>query len=121
MSASRHILFGTIILADVDEPNGAPAGPHPAVVLSSQADIDAGVNLQVAVCSTAFRYPLRDGWFDMPTHPEGHAITGLTEACVVKATWTAEIPQANVLKLYKRCPIKIVKMVIAWLRANGGA
>ena len=42
--------------------------------------------------------------FDMPTQPGGHPITGLDEACVVKATWTQIVPQGNVIRHYKRCP-----------------
>jgi PemK-like, MazF-like toxin of type II toxin-antitoxin system len=117
--AKQRVLFGTIVLADVADPNGNPAGPHPAVVLNRQDEIDAGDDLWVAVCSTSFGYPLRSGWFDMPTQPGGHPATGLTEACVVKATWLQTVPQAKVIRLYKRAPVRIVKQVLDWLQNNG--
>jgi hypothetical protein len=119
VAAQQRILFGTVILADVNEPGGNSAGPHPAVVLNRQAEIDAGLDLWVACCSTAFEYPLQSGWFDMPSQPGGHSATGLSEACVVKATWPQSVPQAKVLKVYGRSPISIVKRVLAWLRDHG--
>jgi hypothetical protein len=114
-----QIQFGTIILAVVEDPNGDPAGPHPAIVLNRQVEIDDGNDLWVAVCSTSFDYPLRSGWFDMPTQPGGHPATGLSEACVVKATWLQKVPQTRVIKLYKRAPVRIVRQVLEWLRNNG--
>jgi hypothetical protein len=110
------ILFGTIICANVDEPGGTAAGPHPAVVLSKQEEIDAGHDLWVAVCSTSFGNPLPSGWFHMPTMPGGHPTTGLYEACVVKATWLQRVPQSKVIKLYKRAPISVVRQVLNWLK-----
>ena len=117
MESSQQIRFGAIILAEVNDPqNGKPVGAHPAVVLNPQADIDAGVDLVVAVCTTSFTYPLDSGWFDMPSKPSGHETTGLTEACVVKATWIEVVPQPQVLKVVGRTPMSIVRQIQAWLR-----
>lgn len=117
MTSSGKLLLGTIILAEVNDPESdKPAGVHPAVDLSPQANIDAEMDLVVAVCTTNFTYPLESGWFDMPTRPGGHEITGLTDACVVKATWLAVVPQSNVLKVKGRAPMSIVRQIQAWLR-----
>lgn len=116
MTPPIRLQFGSVILAEVFEPGGKAAGPHPAVVLNRQAEIDAGLDLWVAVCPTSFGYPLPSGWFDMPSQPGGHPVTGLTEACVVKATWLQSVPQSAVLKVHGRAPIAIVKQIVAWLR-----
>ena len=115
MAAGDEIRTGTIILAEIREPNGKPAGGHFAVVLSSQAEIDAGEDLRVAVCTTSFQLPLPSGWFFLPTKPQGHAVTGLREACVVKATWLQSVPQANVIKIRGRAPASIVRQILNWL------
>lgn len=112
-----QIQFGSIILAEVNDPETArPAGEHPAVVLNPQVDIDAGLDLVVAVCTTSFSYPLDSGWFDMPSKPGGHEITGLKEACVAKATWLQVVPQSRVLQVKGRAPMAIVRQIQAWLR-----
>jgi mRNA-degrading endonuclease toxin of MazEF toxin-antitoxin module len=117
LDTAHRIQLGTIILAEVNDPRtGQPAGEHPALVLNPQADIDAGMDLVVAVCTTSFTYPLDSGWFDMPSRPDGHEMTGLTEACVVKATWIDAVPQSRVLKVKGRAPMAIVRQIQAWLR-----
>lgn len=94
---------------------GKAVGEHFAVVLNSQAEIDAGKDLRVAVCTTSFEMPLRSGWFAMPTKPGGHAVTGLSEACVVKSTWLQRISQASVVKIRGRAPASIVRQIRNWL------
>lgn len=116
MSTSGHILLGTIVWAEVREPNGTPVGPHPAMVLNRQEEIDAFRDLRVAVCSTAFGYALPAGWFEIPSQPGGHPLTGLHEACVVKATWLQTIPQSGVIRISGRAPRRVFKQVLNWLK-----
>ena len=117
MSAPAIIRIGTIILADVSDPfTGKEVGEHPVVVLTPQAEIDAGKDLVVAVCTTSFTYPLDSGWFDIPSKPGGHETTGLSQACVAKATWIEVVPQSKVLKVMGRAPMAIVRQIQGWLR-----
>ncbi|MGH7192920.1 MAG: type II toxin-antitoxin system PemK/MazF family toxin, partial [Candidatus Saccharimonadales bacterium] len=117
MANSDEIRLGTIILAEVSDPATQQAvGPHFAVVLTRNAEIDAGVDLVVAVCTTSYSYPLKSGWFEMPSKPGGHELTGLSEACVAKATWLEVVPQAKVLKTKGRAPVSITKQILNWLR-----
>jgi hypothetical protein len=114
---AQTIQLGTIVWAEVCEPNGRPAGPHPAIVVSRQEDIDAGAELHLVVCSTSFTLPLQSGWFDVPTMPgpNGHPVTGLKEACVAKATWLQTIPAAEVMSVAGRAPAKLCRQIINWL------
>lgn len=116
MAPTTKIRFGTIIWAEVNEPNGMAAGKHPAIVLNPQHEIDAGVDFSVVVCSTSFSYPLPSGWFEMPTRPgpSGHPTTKLKEACVAKATWPQVIPQTKVLNVAGRAPVAICRQIINW-------
>jgi hypothetical protein len=53
----------------------------------------------------------------MPSHPNGHEITGFNQACVVKATWIENVPQSEVFdRPLKRAPATIFKQVINWLK-----
>jgi len=122
--AKKRILRGAIIWAEVREPiHRQPVGEHPAVVLNSQEEIDRGDPLRVVVCSTGFSYPLRPGWFDMPSRPGpgGHPATGLDEACVVKATWIDNVPQsaARMKRPTDRCPAAIFRQINDWLLSHG--
>jgi hypothetical protein len=89
--------------------------PHYAVVLNPQSEIDAGADLRVAVCTTSFGSPLPSGWFPMPTRPGGHTTTGLTDACVVKATWLDIVPQSSVIKVVDRATATVYKQVKNWV------
>jgi hypothetical protein len=118
VNSAGKIQSGSVVWAEVAEPDGVtPAGEHPSVVLNKQAEIDAGIDLRVVVCSTSFDFPLPSGWFIMPTQPGGHPRTGLAEACVVKATWPAIIPQSAVRKVSpERIPTTLFRQILNWLR-----
>lgn len=115
-----RLQLGSIVKLDVCDPWGEPAGPHFAVVLTRQKDIDAGRDLRAAVITTSFHYPLPDGWFVLPHtpgKPGGHEYTGLWEASVVKGTWLHPhpIPQESVVFNGKRAPVKVVRQLQMWL------
>ena len=113
--ATPSIQIGTVIYAEVCDPNGTHVGPHYCVVLSPNVEIKNGDDLRVAVCTTSFRYPLASGWFDMPSTPGARSDLGLTKPTVVKATWIQLIPQSGVIEVYKRAPARIFKQIINWL------
>lgn len=116
MGKSSELRTGSIILAPVRAPEGTPLDPHPALVLNEQKEIDAGLDLRVAVCTTSCNRPWPSGWFQMPATPViGHPITGLTQACVVKATWIDIVPQAVVIKVYGRSTRQVFKQVVNWI------
>jgi hypothetical protein len=102
----------------VNDPTGSPIGEHPVVILSPQRDIDAGRELVGAVCTTSFFYPLPPGCFEMPSKPGpgGHEITGLEQACVVKASLIQPIPYSSIRRIGKRALMSTVRQLQQWLR-----
>lgn len=98
----------------VDPISHAPVGEHAAIVLNPQHEIDAGFDLDVYVCTTSVRNR-QPGWFDVPTKPGGHEITGLDQACVAKATWHNLIPQNEVIRGVGRAPSSLFKQLRNWL------
>jgi hypothetical protein len=118
--AKHKLQYGSIVhLAHVDDPNGQQAGPHYAVVLNSQESLENGDELQLAVVSTNFQYPLRDGWYELDNIPGkrgGHPKTGMSQACVVKGTWLIFAPQSAATSRGKRAPVKLVNELREWIR-----
>lgn len=115
MSKPATLRTGTIIWADVTDPvTHQPVGPHAAIVLNPQSEIDAGSDLDVYVCTTSYenRQP---GWFDVPTKPGGHEITGLDQACVVKATWHNVVRQDAIIRIAGRAPSSLFKQLRNWI------
>ncbi len=108
---------GSIILAKLDDHSGK-VSEHFAVVLTSSADIHRGATLVVAGISTSFRQPLPTNWFVIDHIPGGrHPMTGMSEACVVKADWLDSIDQADVIEVRGRTTARIVRQLLAWLNA----
>lgn len=117
MAVTGKIQSGSIVWVLPKDPiTHQQLGEHPAIVLTPQAEIDAGAVLKVVVCSTTFSYPLPPGWFDMPTDPQGKNPTGLREACVAKATFPDDIPQNDVKRIAGRAPAALVRQIQQWLR-----
>lgn len=113
--ARAKIQTGSIIWAKVTDPQtNIELEPHAAIVLNPQHEIDAGNDLDVYVCTTSFR-GRQSGWFDVPTKPGGHEMTGLDQACVVKATWHNIVPQADVIRISGRAPSQLFKQLQNWL------
>lgn len=115
MARQSTIRTGTIIWANVTDPvTHQPVGEHAAIVLNPQREIDAGHDLDVYVCTTSMQNR-QSGWFDVPAKPGGHEMTGLDQACVVKATWHNIIPQNQVIRIMGRAPSSLFKQVRNWL------
>ena len=112
---AETIQRGTIVWAEISDPNGQNAKLRPAIVLSTQPHIDARHDLVVAAITTDFVHPLPSGWFAIPTMPGGHEITGLDQACVVKATWLKQVPQTQVRAIKGRAPSRVVREVLNFL------
>jgi hypothetical protein len=114
---------GSVIRANIPDPagkqildkHGNPI-PHPALVLSSQEDIDSGRLLVVAAITRSFkRGKIPSNWFLMESHPNGHPVTGLTSPCVVKANWIVYVRQQDVLRVSPGIATRQAKQVLNWL------
>lgn len=105
---------GSIIRAVLNDHNGK-SSEHFAVVLSDNTAIQNGGPLAVAGISTTIEDPLPSGWYWLNTHPEGDCVTGLREACVVKATWLDIVKIADVKEIRGRAPARIVKQLLTFV------
>jgi mRNA-degrading endonuclease toxin of MazEF toxin-antitoxin module len=123
------ILRGSVIWAILDDPSGKPIlddmgrpKSRPALVLSSNADIQSGKPLVVAAISTKFDpKKLPSHWIPIPSQPGGHPDTGLDQPCVVKSNWmVAGISQSSVTRVSRRrVHSGVLKRVLAYLARQG--
>jgi hypothetical protein len=119
------LLYGSIVhVAQVTDARGNDAGPHFGVVLNTAESIEAGEDLRLAMISTRYSYPVRDGWFELDNTPGkrgGHDKTGMSEACVAKGTWLRMKPQADVKNEGKRAPVAIANKLNAFIDQGAAA
>lgn len=114
---------GSVVWARVPDPhgnlildqNGNPKS-RPALVLSTQDEIDSGGPLVVAAISTKFdRQACPNNWFLMESHPSGHPATGLNQPCVVKSDWLVGVEQNNIERVSPGVAARQTKQVLNWL------
>ena len=90
------------------------------MVLSANVEIQTGADLRVAGCSTnpPPLQTLPSGWFWLPSKPGpgGDPVTGLAEACIVKATWLCTVPQGAVRRVSGRAPAAVFKKLLNWIK-----
>lgn len=122
------ILRGSIVWIAADDPNGKPIldqygkpKSRPTMVVTSTADIQAGVPIIAVAISSRFDIKnLPTCWFSIPSHPNGHPVTGLDQPSVVKADWPVPIIPAKITRAdeRERAPTQVVKQVLNWIAQN---
>jgi hypothetical protein len=75
-----------------------------------------GGELVVAAISTVFTRPLPSHWFELPSSPDGHPVTGLDQPCVVKSDWLKKIKSTDVITELGTAPSRAVRQVLSYLR-----
>ena len=108
---------GSVVWAEIaDKVRRSESKERPALVISPNDKIAAGLDLAVLVISTKFSYPIPRGWFLIPTDPFGNEVTGLDQPSVIKTDWAEWVPQSNVLAVKGRVPSAIYREAINYLR-----
>lgn len=105
---------GNVIYDDHGNPK-----EHPALVLSSNEDIDSGRTLVVAAISTRVgSNPRPPQWFHIDWQRGGHPGTGLSRHCVVKADWLVSVDQADVTQVSPGISGRATDSVLKWLKTQ---
>jgi mRNA-degrading endonuclease toxin of MazEF toxin-antitoxin module len=106
---------GRIILANFTDPQGREAGPHPAVILTPDDDIEAGDEIVVVVASTKLQYAKPEDMIELPYSPSGHPVTKLKRRCAVICTWLETVREKDIIdyrgKIYGSLLDKILRRV----------
>lgn len=89
---------GRIIWGDFLDPQGNLAGPHRAVIISSNEDIRDGKPIRVIVISSAFHLAKPEDRVELPylQCPGGHVHTKLTKKCAAMCRWMPAIEQGDI-------------------------
>src|SRR5208337_909841 len=90
-SPSRPLQLGSVVWAELEDPNGYRK-VRPGVVVTPTADINAGKPVRVVAITTRLPNPLPDDYVLLPWDRQGKARSGLRRRCAVVASWQAEIP-----------------------------
>ena len=95
---------GSIVLAEVSDPNGRNRKARPLAILNPDDQIVPGELLQaVAITSTAIR-PLQPSHVALPWFSSGHARTGLKIRSWANCDWRVEIFDSDILKVVGTVP-----------------
>jgi mRNA-degrading endonuclease toxin of MazEF toxin-antitoxin module len=107
---------GSIILADLVDPQGHNPKVRPAVVVTSDADIRAGEALTGVAITGAIDDPLPDTQIELPWDPTGKARTDLKKRSVAVCDWQAVVEQSDVQRIIGHLPhataLEVVRRVI---------
>ena len=98
MSPHRPLRLGSVVWAELKDPNGYRK-VRPVVVVSPSADIDAGKPVRVVAITTRLPDPLPDDHVLLPWDRQGKARSGMRRRCAAVANWQAEIPADAVLEV----------------------
>jgi mRNA-degrading endonuclease toxin of MazEF toxin-antitoxin module len=82
--------LGTIIWAEIADPNGVKK-PRPAVVVTPTDAIMPGGSLDLVAITSFIPDPLPDDHVLLPWHPQGHPRTGLNRKSAAVCNWVAVV------------------------------
>jgi len=90
-SPSRPLQLGSVVWAELDDPNGYRK-MRPGVVVTPTADIHAGKPVRVVAITSRLPNPLPDDYVLLPWDRQGKARSGLRRRCAAVASWHVKIP-----------------------------
>ncbi len=85
-SPSRPLQLGSVVWAELEDPNGYRK-VRPGVVVTPTADINAGKPVRVVAITTRLPNPLPDDYVLLPWDRQGKARSGLRRRCAAVASW----------------------------------
>lgn len=116
MTATRLPCLGSIVWAELDDPNGFRK-LRPAVVVSPTIDIVRGKPIVVAAITTRVPDPLPDDYVLLPWNPQGIARSGLRRRCAAVASWLCTV-LADEVRLAGILPPAVIAEVLAKIKLN---
>jgi mRNA-degrading endonuclease toxin of MazEF toxin-antitoxin module len=90
--------FGRIIWGNFVDTRGRLAGPHRAVIISSNEDIDAGKPIRVVVISSNLQMAAKEDTVLLPyfKSKDGHVHTRLKTKCAAICRWIPSIAKEDI-------------------------
>jgi mRNA-degrading endonuclease toxin of MazEF toxin-antitoxin module len=113
-----RLQHGSIIWANISDPQGRNAKDRPAVVVMPSKDIEASETVIVVVATTVFEEPLTAMQVKLPWHKDRHPKTGLYAPCIALCNWIAEIPKSSILDIGGQVPGKTLHEILDRLIAQ---
>jgi mRNA-degrading endonuclease toxin of MazEF toxin-antitoxin module len=111
VTASRRIDLGSVVWAEVKDPNGI-SKVRPTVVVTSSAAIANGEPVRVVAITTRLPHPLPSDHILLPWDRQGTARSGLRKKCVAVTSWIAELSVAEIRDVVGILPPTVTKDIL---------
>lgn len=98
-SHNAKIVQGTIVRANVVDPQGNNPKIRPLVVVTPTHEITPDATLVAVAITGRFSDPLAVDEVMMPYNPNGTSISKLRKRCVAKCSWMCHITMSNVIEV----------------------
>ena len=103
---------GSIVWAQIRDPNGQNPKQRPAVVVTATEDIKPGEPVVVVAATTKFDTPLPADCVALPWHPTGKVRTGLRKVTVACCSWLCAIQIEDIDEVGGIVPAKVMLEII---------
>lgn len=117
---AHRLQQGSIIWANVADPQGRNAKDRPAVILTPNEEIEAGEALFVVIATSVFDEPLTEMQVKLPWHRNRHPKTGLYKPCVVLCDWLTELPKTSILDVGGVVPGGVLRDILSKVQSLDG-
>lgn len=89
------IVQGSIVWATIADSHGGNPKSRPTVVLTPNSRIDPQGEVELAAITSLVGSARFEETVELPSHPDGHALTGLKKPSEVVCTWLASVRLAR--------------------------
>lgn len=112
------LIQGTIVLANVRDPQGGNPKTRPLVLVDSTSAIRRNEVVVAVAITSQFSEPLADDAVLLPWHPQGLVRTRLRKPSVAKCSWMCEVRKSDVLEVKGCVPPSVMEKIIAYLNSQ---
>lgn len=110
--------FGSIIVAEVRDPQNSNLKRRPVVIVTPTDKIKAGIPFWDVAVTTQVPSPITDEFVILPFDPTGAARTGLRNKCAAKCDWPVELSHGAVLDYLGVAPKAAMIQITEYLAAH---
>lgn len=108
-----EIDLGKLILVDdVIDPQGNPAGEHTVICLTTKDEYALGSQVEAVVVLSKLHYTTKDCMVIMPSANGGHPQTGFDRKCAAICCWVVKVKEKNILRYGNRIYGSLLRQVL---------
>ena len=104
---------GSIVWAELDDPQGRNPKQRPAIVLTPTSEISPDCELVLVAVTSTFDEPLPDNVVELPWDNNRHQVTKLRKRCIAVCDWLAIVKFEDILEVAGRTPDKQLHEILS--------